>query len=165
MLPIQFFSNRLVLNLVSNKDSLFMKTIVNSKGWLTFIGNRNIHTNEDALAYIHKLNTTPDLFYWVITVKQSSTPIGIVSFMLRNYLKHFDIGFALLPEYEKRGYAFEAVSTVLNFVQTLPQHKIVLATTLPDNTNSQKLLTKLGLQYAYPITREETNLLVYSINK
>lgn len=111
------------------------------------------------------MNNTANLFYWVIKLKHTDTAIGIVSFMLRNYLPYYDIGFALLPDYENQGYAYEAAKTILDFVLTLPQHKIVLATTLPHNINSQKLLNKLGLQYAYSIKREETALSVYSITK
>src|SRR5438477_96284 len=106
-------TERLSLNALTAEDGDFVKELVNSKGWLQFIGDRNIHSKEEAIAYISKINTTPDFYYWVVHLKQTHEPIGIISFIKRSYLEYFDIGFAFLSQYSGKGYAYEAAKEIL----------------------------------------------------
>src|SRR5690349_17404295 len=109
----RFSTPRLSLSLITEDDHEFAKSLFNSKGWLEFIGDRNVRSNEDAKNYIRKIKSTADFFYWVVRQKESQMPIGIISILKRSYLDHFDIGFAFLPEFEGRGYAFEAAGAML----------------------------------------------------
>jgi [ribosomal protein S5]-alanine N-acetyltransferase len=156
-------TNRLSLTLVQAADAAFMMELVNTPGWLEFIGDRNVHSLEDAATYITRLINTPDLFYWVIRNNENNVAIGVVSFLKRGYLDYFDIGFALLPQYKGNGYAFEAASSVLKLALSNPAYPVVLATTLPNNAASIQLLTKLGLQYEKVILQNDEALLVYKI--
>jgi RimJ/RimL family protein N-acetyltransferase len=103
-----------------------------------------------------------NLYYWVVCLKDNLAPIGIITFMKRTYLDHFDIGFAFLPQYNGKGYAYEAAKEVLSIVSEMPEHSIVLATTLPDNISSIRLLTKLGLCFVREIEVGSEKLYVYS---
>lgn len=156
-------TNRLHLTLVQPADAAFMLELVNTPGWLQLIGDRNVHSAEDATVYIKRLLNTPDLFYWVIRHHDNNIPVGVVSFLKRTYLDYFDIGFALLPQYKGNGYAYEAANAVLKMALGNPAHPIVLATTMPNNTASIQLLTKLGLQYEKVILQNDEALLVYKI--
>lgn len=135
---------------------------MNTPGWLTFIGDRNIHTTEDASAYINKINSTANFTYWTVRLKQSKQPIGFITFLKRSYLSHFDIGFAFLPEHCGHGYAFEAAREVLSLVTRIPEHSIVLATTIPANKTSINLLTRLGFDFKIEIEEGGLKLHVYS---
>jgi RimJ/RimL family protein N-acetyltransferase len=128
-------------------DYDFILSLVNSKGWIENIGDRNIHTKNEAIEYINKILWTENFIYWVVRKKNDNTPIGIISIIKRSYLTHFDIGFAFLPQYSNYGYAYEAANAVLLIVSKLPDFKIMLATTLFSNKSSIKLLTKLGFRY------------------
>ena len=90
------------------------------------------------------------------------TAIGIITFLKRAYLAHFDIGFAFLPEYRSRGYAYEAASHVLAAVRQQPEHAVVQATTVAENISSKKLLEKLGLQFEQKLAVDTQRLHVYS---
>ncbi|MGG9963404.1 GNAT family N-acetyltransferase [Ferruginibacter sp. SUN106] len=153
---------RLTLNLLTVDDYEFIEAIVNTKGWIEFIGDRNVHSKEDAIAYIQKVNATKNLTYWVAKVTATNTPIGIISFIKRTYLEHFDIGFAFLPEFNGQGYAYEAAKEVLSIAEKNPAYYPVLATTIPHNVRSIQLLTKLGLHFEKEIQVEQDKLLVYS---
>ena len=120
------------------------------------------HSKEDALAYINRILNTQDLFYWVVRLKDGNTPIGIISFLKRNYLEHFDLGFAFLPSFNGAGYAFEAANGILSMVQKNPVFHPILATTIPQNVNSIKLLIKLGFQFEREIEVELESLHNYS---
>lgn len=136
-------------------------SLVNSKGWLAFIGDRNVHSKEDAIAYINRILGTQDLFYWVVRLQENNTPVGIISFIKRNYLDHFDIGFAFLPEFMGLGYAYEAAKEVLTMASKYPTYSTILATTIPQNISSINLLTKLGFRFEKEIEVEEDILHVY----
>lgn len=157
----KFFTQKLLLDLISEEDHAFILELLNTEGWLQFIGNRNVHAKDEAIAYIRKMNDTPDLFYWVVRLKEGKTPIGIVSFLKRSYLEHFDIGFAFLPEYNGRGYAYEAAAKVLASA-TNEGYNTVLATTVPQNNRSIRLLTKLGFHFEKELEAENQTLQVYS---
>ena len=56
-----------------------------------------------------------------------------------------DFGFALLPDHFRRGYAYEASRSHLQYAQANGLVKL-LAITLPSNLASIGLLTKLGFE-------------------
>jgi [ribosomal protein S5]-alanine N-acetyltransferase len=143
----KILSERLCLELVGIPDYDFIIALVNSKGWIENIGDRNIHSKNDAIAYINKILKTENFYYWVVRLKNTNRPIGIISILKRSYLEHFDIGFAFLPEFGKQGFACEAATAVLRMVSGLPEFNVVLATTLYSNKNSIKLLVKLGFRF------------------
>ena len=155
-------TERLSLAILTLDDHEFISRLVNSKGWIEFIGDRNVHSKEDAIAYINKILGTENLFYWVVRQKTTGIPIGIISFLKRAYLDHFDIGFAFLPEYFGNGYALEAAKEVLSVVSLNPIYNPILATTIPDNTKSIKLLNKLGLHFQKEIEVGNERLHVYT---
>ncbi|MFT3681444.1 MAG: GNAT family N-acetyltransferase [Ferruginibacter sp.] len=151
---------RLYISLLSDDDHAFITELVNTKGWIEFIGDRNIHTTEAALAYINKINSNPNITYWVVRLGNNNVPIGVVSFIKRDYLDSPDIGFAFLPQYAGHGYAFEAASAVLSSVTK--ENPRILATTIPHNVNSIKLLKKLGFSFEKEIEAENEKLHVYA---
>ncbi len=155
-------TDRLQLDLLTPDDHAFILSIVNSSGWIEFIGDRNVHSKEDALAYIDRIRNTQNLYYWVARLKNGSVPIGIISFLKRDYLEHFDIGFALLPEFQGQGYAYEGAKGILEMVGGYPEYHPVLATTLPHNVASIQLLDKLGLRFEREIEIGAQRLHVYS---
>ncbi|HSZ32723.1 MAG TPA: GNAT family N-acetyltransferase [Puia sp.] len=155
-------TDRLILEKIKPDDHDFLISLLNSKGWIENIGDRNIHSVNDAVSYIKKILETENFYYWVVRIKGENIPIGIVSFIKRSYLDHFDIGFALLPFHHGRGYGYEASKAVLSMVSKLPTHNIVLATTRPSNTGSITLLTKLGFRFEREMELETGKLHIYT---
>lgn len=162
MISSSLSTSRLQLDLLRPDDHEFMRALVNTPGWIQFIGDRNVHSKEDALAYIDRIMNTRDLYYWVVRTKEGNTPIGVVSFLKRDYLDHFDIGFAFLPEAQGFGYAQEGANGVLDMVRPQPEYQPVLATILPHNVNSVRLLGKLGLRFEREMKVNGEVLHIYS---
>lgn len=161
-MQIKITTERLSLDRLTIHDYEFIRDLVNTSGWLRFIGDRNIYSDEDAVAYISKINSTSDLTYWIVHLKITNAPIGVITFLKRNYLQHFDIGFAFLPAYNGKGYAYEAASEVLSIINRMPEYTTVLATTIPHNIRSIKLLKKLGFHFEEEIEIEGDRLHIYS---
>lgn len=97
-----------------------------------------------AKAYIERIQNTPDFEYMTVTLKEESIPIGVVSLIKRTEYEFPDIGYALLPPYMKQGYAYEATSSLVKQVWTSGIATCLLAITKPDNLSSLWLLEKLG---------------------
>jgi [ribosomal protein S5]-alanine N-acetyltransferase len=155
-------TSRLALNPLDVTDNPFIFELVNTPNWIKFIGDRNVHSYEDASNYIQKILDNPDAHYKIVRLKETSQPIGVITFIKRHYLDHSDIGFAFMPYFYKKGYAFEATKAVLDDIVSDKTHTHILATTLKDNVNSIGLLGKLGLTYYKDILVGDDELMVFS---
>ncbi|MFT3795308.1 GNAT family N-acetyltransferase [Flavobacterium sp.] len=155
-------TDRLGLQPLDTADAEFIFELVNTKGWLTFIGDRNVHNLEDAKNYLQRILQNPNVTYWVVKRLEDDAKIGIITYIKRDYLAHHDIGFAFLPEFSKSGYAYEASRAILNELSQGKEKPTVLATTKAENGSSIKLLEKLGLYYDHAIEVEGEPLLVFS---
>ncbi|MBK7035630.1 MAG: GNAT family N-acetyltransferase [Bacteroidetes bacterium] len=152
-------TERLVLREVNINDADFILDLLNSKGWLQFIGDRNVRSLPDAEKYIAdrivKSYIDHGLGLYLVELKTSGTAIGLCGLIKRETLDDIDIGFAFLPEYNGFGYAFEAAISTLQFAfESLEINRLVAITT-PDNINSIKLLEKIGMQFEKKILFEE----------
>ena len=158
-------TERLFLRTLTADDSGFIFELVNTAGWLKFIGDRNVKNNEDADKYIQKIITNTAINYRVVTLLNNQTAVGVVTLIKRDYLDHPDIGFAFLPAYSKNGYAFEATKEVLDGLLNSGEHATILATTIPENSSSIRLLKKLGFNFSKEITNEGELLQVFTKDK
>jgi [ribosomal protein S5]-alanine N-acetyltransferase len=156
-------TTRLRLRPILLGDAAFILEIVNTDGWLQFIGNRNVANLGQAERYIRQILDNARLYYHVVELKATGQLIGIVTFLHRDYQPHPDIGFALLPAFEKHGYALEACQAYLEEVLKTGAFANVLGITLPHNSKSINLLTKLGLGYQHDFARDGETLSLYSL--
>jgi [ribosomal protein S5]-alanine N-acetyltransferase len=157
---------RLSIRKFAEEDAAFIFTLLNSKGWLEFIGDRNIKTIEDARLYILNGPLFSYLKFgfgsYLIALKDTNLPIGMSSLIKRDTLEDVDLGFALLSEYSGKGYAFEASEAVMRFSKEQFQIQKLLAITNLTNTRSVSLLKKLGFKsdgtITFPNGNEELSL-------
>lgn len=144
LLPDAFETERLQLSIIRIPDAAFLRRLVNTPGWLRFIGDRAVHTDTDAVRYIQRMTSGPGSTVHVIRRKEDGTPIGITTLIQRPWLDRPDIGFALLPEYEGKGYAREASAALLEALRLQGKMADVFAITVPGNERSIGLLQRLG---------------------
>lgn len=157
-----YLTDRLLLTELALQDNEFLFELVNTPEWISFIGDRNIRTVDDASMHIQKIMDNPNANYWVVSLQDQQIPIGIITFIKRDYLEHYDIGFAFFSRYANKGYAYEATTIVLRDVVKNPSYTHILATTVNENASSIKLLKKLGLRFEREIKVENELLLLYS---
>ncbi|MAD96375.1 MAG: GNAT family N-acetyltransferase [Flavobacteriaceae bacterium] len=161
---ISFETDRLKIRPIALTDAAFIAVLVNTKGWLEFIGDRNISDENDAKKYIQKILDNENFYYSTFELKDSQTPIGLVTFLHREEEEFPDFGFAMLPNYENNGYAFEASSAYLNKLKASANHQQFLAITKPSNAKSIKLILKLGFQFDKNSTKEDELLSYYRLD-
>lgn len=149
-------------------DASFILKLVNTPGWIRYIGDRSIHTVQDARQYISNgplaSYATHGFGLWLIKRIDDNAAIGICGLIKRDYLPHPDLGYALMPAYEGQGYATEAATAVMRHASEVLSIPVIAAITTDDNVRSLRLLFKLGFNFIGMITppqqEEELMLLV-----
>mgnify|MGYP000044150586 FL=1 len=145
-------TERLLISEITLDDASFLLELVNTPNWIKYIGDRNIKTleqAEDAIKnnYIKSYQTNGFGFYKLQVKEENNLTIGTCGLLKRDTLDHVDIGFAMLPNFEGKGFGFESSQAVLNVAKEKFNLDKIVAITLPTNTNSIKLLEKLGLSF------------------
>ncbi|GGX34453.1 GNAT family N-acetyltransferase [Aquimarina muelleri] len=162
-----FETERLFIRPTNILDADFILELMNSPKWLENIGDRNIKSVKDAEDYIENkiLPQLKRLGYsnYTIIRKSDQAKIGCCGLYNREGLDRIDIGFAFLPEYEKKGYGYESVSKLkeiaLNYFK-LPE---IVGITIQTNIGSQKLLEKIGLTFKdiIKLPNDEEEVMLY----
>lgn len=158
-------SSRLTLTALAPADAEFIFELVNTPGWIKFIGDRNVKTIHDAESMVRKIMDNPNVNYWVVRTREQQTSIGIISLVKRDYLESFDVGFAFLPQHMGQGYAYEAAMAFMYALIETDAYPTILATTLAHNSSSIALLSKIGLRFDRELTIESETLQVYAITR
>ena len=143
-------TNRLALRRLSTGDAEFILELLNGPSFLRHIGDKGVRTLEDARHYIR---TGPMASYerfgfglYLVESKEGREPMGICGLLKREALKDVDVGFAFLPRFWSRGYAFESAAAVLAHARTVLGPQRIVAIVSPGNVASISLLAKLGFR-------------------
>lgn len=155
-------TERLFIRPLTQRDANFIFELLNSTSWIQFIGDRDIKTLKDADHYILEKQKDPHYHCHVFESQKTQRPLGIVTFILRNNQEHPDIGYAVLPQYQKQKYTSEAVSVYLAALQKKEPHREIIAITRPENTASIKLLQKIQMRPKDDYWEEGTRFLRFS---
>ena len=144
-------TQRLILKQTSIDDAGFILELLNTPKWLKYIGDRHVHSVKDAIEYI-ATKITPQFDRlgfgnFIVIRKNDNTKVGTCGLYDREGIDGVDIGFGFLPDYEKKGYAFEASIKIKELALETFKLKQINAITDLENLASQKLLAKLGLKY------------------
>lgn len=161
-------TDRLILRWLSTDDAEFLLELMTDPSWLRFIGNKSVKTSEDARSSI--LNTHLDMYrrlgfgLYLTELKTDSVPIGICGLIKRDALEDVDLGFAFLPDFRGKGYAYEAAAAAMGYGKNVLGLNRLAATTSPDNEASIKLLGKLGFQFEEMIelSKDAQKLMLYA---
>ena len=158
---------RLVIRRFNLADGAFIVQLVNQPSWLQWIGNRNVHTLNDAETY---LSSGPLSMYerygvGLCGVELAGTLIGMAGLIKRSPEAEIDLGYAFLPEYWGQGYATEVAQALLNYaINTLKLPRII-ATTQLENQQSIKVLERIGMQFEGIIHEGEKSLRLFGYGK
>lgn len=149
-------TERLILAEFSEEDAPFIYRLLTMPSWLKYIGDRGIKNENDAKNYIvGKLMPSYNEFgfgFYKVTLKSTNETIGLCGIVKRPTLEHVDVGFGFLEEFGKKGYAYEAAAATMKYAQEDLKISPIVAITVPYNTNSIRLLEKIGLSFKETLT-------------
>ena len=145
-------TQRLVISKFTIEDAPFFLELVNTPHWIKYIGDRGVMTVEDAEERIREghLKSYKEHgfgFYKLLLKNKNLKPIGTTGLIKRDALEDVDIGFAMLPNYEREGYGYESSVEIIKLAKDNFTLSRLVAITLDNNQPSIKLLEKLGFIY------------------
>ncbi len=146
---------RLALRELVDADAPFVLRLLTDAGWLRWIGDRGVHSLDEAHGYIR---TGPQAMLrehgvglHVVDVASpdgtASTAAGLCGLLRRDGHPDADLGFALLPEWRGRGLAAESARAVLADARERLGMARVAAFVAPGNAASVAVLTGLGFAF------------------
>ncbi len=146
--PVRLETQRLTIRPFTIKDAGFIRLLLNDPAFIQNIADKGIKTESDAINYLTqgplKSYEQHGFGLEMLEISQSHTPIGMCGLIKRDELDDVDIGYALLPDFWRQGYAREAVLALLNQAKDVYRLKRLLAITNLDNPASVKLLESTG---------------------
>lgn len=152
-------TDRLIISKFTLSDWEEMIALLNSPGWLKYIGERNVKDREAAEKYLQSMIDDYQKYgfsFYKMIRKSDGAFVGEAGFIKRAMLEHADVGFALMSGFEGQGYAYEATAALMNYADEHFNFEKILAITTFENLRSQKLLEKLGLKYERDIKWPKT---------
>ncbi len=180
-------TERLILREIVESDDAFMLDLLNQPSFIKYIGDRNVRTLEQSREFIesryrksytengfglYAVELKPETALEEIPNPKSQIPnplVGICGFVRRDTLPDVDIGFAFLPQFERKGYALESASAVMNYGRAVLGLKRVVALTTHDTESSGRLLEKIVFKFEGLITQphdtEELKLFSSEVEK
>jgi len=144
-------TDRLALRRLSIDDAGFILGLLNEPSFLRFIGDKGVRTLDEAREYI--LKGPVDSYarhgfgLYVTVRKEDGVELGLCGLVKREVLPDVDVGFAFLPKFWSKGYAFESASAVMDYGRSVLGLKRIVAVASSDNDRSIRLLEKLGLRF------------------
>ena len=164
-------TEKLIVRHFTLADAEFIVELLNEESFIRYIADKQVRNIADAENY---LTLGPmasyDKFGFglnLVMLKGTNTPIGMCGLLKRDELHDPDLGYAFLPSHCGQGYALEAANSVLKKGMKAHCLELVLAVTLPDNLNSNRLLQRAGFSQngVVNLYGSENNLYEYSAIK
>jgi RimJ/RimL family protein N-acetyltransferase len=143
-------TDRLTLRAFTPGDAAFIVELLNDPGWLRFIGDRQVRTQEDALAYLRKGDAAQarhGFSLGAVERRSDGVLMGMCGLIRRDGLDDVDLGYAFLPAYRGQGYAREAAAAWLACGFERFGLKRIVAITSVDNVASGKVLEAIGMRF------------------
>lgn len=144
-------TERLILREMSEADAALVLEVLNDPGFVRYVGDRGVRTLEGAAVYIAERFVESyrrnGFGLWLVETKDEGVAVGICGLVRRDSLPGADIGYAFLPTFRAKGFAFEAASAALRHARDVLGLPRLYAITNPDNAVSIRVLEKLGMKF------------------
>jgi len=162
-------TERLFIRQLSLEDSPFIFQLVNEPSFIQNIGDRGVRTLSDAEKYIEN---GPIASYarngfglCLVTLKESGEAIVMCVLIKREALEDVDIGYAFLPKFWSKGYAFEAAQAFKQYAGEVVRLTRLVAIVDPNNQGSIRVLEKLGMAFEKMVrlSAEDIDLKLFAV--
>jgi ribosomal-protein-alanine N-acetyltransferase len=160
-------TGRLTLRRLDFDDAPFLVELLNQPSFLANIGDRGVRTVEDAPRYLRE---GPMAMYekhgfglWHVSRRSDGAAIGMCGLLKRDILPDVDVGYAFLPQFWGKGYAFEAADATLRHAAKKFGLKRVVAVVSEGNEPSIRVIEKLGMRFErmFSMRPEEPDVRLY----
>jgi ribosomal-protein-alanine N-acetyltransferase len=137
---------------MSEADAAFILELLNDPSFIRFIADRGVRTPEGAARYIEERFVESyrqhGFGLWLVETKDEGVPVGICGLLKRGTpVPGVEVGYAFLPTFRGKGYAFEAASAAAAYARDVLKVPCLYAVVNRDNTASIRVLEKLGMRF------------------
>jgi RimJ/RimL family protein N-acetyltransferase len=159
-MPPALETSRLRLRPLIEADAPFILELVNDADWLAYIGDKGVHTLDDAQAYLREgpmaMYATLGIGLCAMDLKAPGPrPVGLCGLLVREGASDVELGYALLPEVRGWGLVREAAQAWVDFGTRHLNLREMHAYTHTANLASQTVLETLGFALLPQTTAEE----------
>jgi ribosomal-protein-alanine N-acetyltransferase len=163
-------TKNLMLRLPEVCDADVIFKLFNQQDCVKFIGDKHIKNLVDAENYIiekflssYKAN---GFCLYIVCQKKSNAVVGLCGLIKREELEDVDIGFAILTDFQGKGYVTEAAIAVKNHAFNSLGIKRLVGITDKLNVGSIRVLEKLGMTFEKHLIlkHEEKEIKLYGLN-
>lgn len=144
-------TSRLRIRELTADDAEFILELVNEPSFLANIGDKGVRSLEDARSFIldgqWASHRDQGFGQFMVELKDGGDPIGVCGILYRDRLEVADVGGAFLPEFQRRGYGYEAAQAVMEYGRSSLGLDTIVGLTSQENVASIKLLAKLGMSF------------------
>jgi RimJ/RimL family protein N-acetyltransferase len=160
-------TERLLLRHFTVDDSAFILRLLNEPSFIQNVGDKGVRTLEQASSYLLEGPIKSYQIHghglYLVMLRESLQSIGMCGLLKRDQLDDVDLGYAFLPEFWSRGFAYEAASAVLEYGLNVLGRTKTLAIVSPGNAASIKVLKKLGFAFSkfVQIPPDDSGLALY----
>jgi [ribosomal protein S5]-alanine N-acetyltransferase len=159
-MPPALETSRLRLRPLTEADAPFILELVNDADWLAYIGDKSVHSLEDARRYLRE---GPIAMYAALGIglcamdlkAPEPRPVGLCGLLVREGSPDVELGYALLPEARGQGLMREAALAWMNYGDRQLKLREMHAYTHAENDASQALLARLGFALLPPAPPDE----------
>ncbi len=143
-------TSRLVLRELSAQDALQIHALRSDPKIAAMTGRIPSTGIEDAMAHIYKIIKLVEnnaSIYWAISLSDHPSLIGTIclwNFDTENAVA--EIGYELLPEFQRKGFMREAISAVIKYAFEEIEVKTITAFPSANNDSSVKVLKMAGFK-------------------
>jgi ribosomal-protein-alanine N-acetyltransferase len=154
----------LILRQLSINDDKEIFALRSDKQMNKYLDRQPSNTIEDARNFILKIAEIVkqnESIYWAITLTDNDRLAGTIClFNFSNEHSKAEIGYELLPAFQRQGIMQEAISKVIAFGFDVLGLKTIEAYTHLENENSSKLLTKYNFRKQENMNSNSNNMFV-----
>lgn len=152
------FTIQICKNLINDDFSDLSK--MNLKKGISWPDNDVIETLPKIITNLSQVESPTGFESWMIVKKDTLEIIGDIGFKGFNYEEeNADIGYGIIKEERKKGYAEEAATELIKWAFSKEMVKEITARCLTDNSSSINLLKKLN----FTETKNDNEMIYWSI--
>ncbi|HZG15544.1 MAG TPA: GNAT family N-acetyltransferase [Candidatus Bathyarchaeia archaeon] len=145
----QIRSRRLLFTKLALHDWELIRSIYTNPSLMSHIGN--VRSDEEIRSNFEKELAPWNLesshwLTWIIRETDSGNDVGLISICTRNREKlTAEVGFIILEDHKGKGYATEAIKTIIDFAVDTYAFKKITAVCSEEHVASRRVLEKAGM--------------------
>lgn len=128
-----------------------------------FLKETYAESEKNLKAYIENMYPMYDYGIWVVESIDDGEVIGLCGLGQAEVKGEFctDLGYYICPKWRKRGFAYESIEIVLDYVKNYLEFPCIYAIIKEENRISKGILRKFGFEYKELCEKSDGNVSVY----